>query len=586
MKRFFFSLIALSAVAVGCTQSSMLETPELGGTEISFEPYTGRTPQTKAQSIEGAGGDATKYGLADAGGFKVFGFLNKYENPSQPTTVTSTSVYMNNVLVEGTGTGNSFTWTPKTTHYWPPSSSTLSFVGYSANAAGHFVDANGNSVDPTSTGFTFQVPNDIDDQVDLLATAYQDGLSLNSDTDKVSASGQVSLYFHHLLSRVGFMVQTTTAKPVTITSLTYAGNMHTKGDLDFDAVTGEGTPTLAVSETKTSVTYKYLDYLKNQSTTISDAKTSAVRISRGSSNSNYMMIMPQTVGMDGKHTIEVKYKIGPAPAAGSADSRKEKTATIELDPDFEFIAGRSYEFILKISTSSISFVVAETDWNKETIEYPLDSQNPNPVEAISANNITATTADIVMTVRNYTEEDEVGVAYKVLNSNAWQSIELDKESIEKGKSYTLSISGLAQNTTYEYCAYVTNGGKTEYYPKESNPTFKTKVAVSFGSFDASADITSNSVTLTATAQTITGAEYGFCYILGDANPLYTDAHQSATNSNGTFTATISGLDSFTTYSFRAYVKVGNEYSYSEKLTCETDFDFGVGEDDSTGGVIQ
>ena len=52
MKRFFFSLIALSAAAIGCTQSALLETPDQFGTEITFSPYTGRTPVTKATSVE------------------------------------------------------------------------------------------------------------------------------------------------------------------------------------------------------------------------------------------------------------------------------------------------------------------------------------------------------------------------------------------------------------------------------------------------------------------------------------------------------------------------------------------------------
>ena len=77
MKRFFFSLIALTAAAVGCTQSALLETPDQFGTEITFSPYTGRTPETKAQSIVGAGGDENVYGLSEAGGFNVLGFMTK-----------------------------------------------------------------------------------------------------------------------------------------------------------------------------------------------------------------------------------------------------------------------------------------------------------------------------------------------------------------------------------------------------------------------------------------------------------------------------------------------------------------------------
>ena len=71
MKRFFFSLIALAAVAASCTQSALVETPDLFGTEVSFSPYTGRTPVTKATQIADA--DA----LNADGGFNILCYLNK-----------------------------------------------------------------------------------------------------------------------------------------------------------------------------------------------------------------------------------------------------------------------------------------------------------------------------------------------------------------------------------------------------------------------------------------------------------------------------------------------------------------------------
>ena len=76
MKRFFFSLIALAAVAASCTQSALVETPDLNGTEITFNPYTGRTPVTRATDIVKA------TGLANAGGFQVIGFIKQGNNES------------------------------------------------------------------------------------------------------------------------------------------------------------------------------------------------------------------------------------------------------------------------------------------------------------------------------------------------------------------------------------------------------------------------------------------------------------------------------------------------------------------------
>ncbi|MBR5141512.1 MAG: hypothetical protein IKW55_03435, partial [Bacteroidales bacterium] len=130
MKRFFFSLIALSAAAVGYTQSALLETPENFNQEVSFSPYTGRTPVTKASTIaqpdaEGIMSEEA-ITLADDGGFNVFGFLT---NEDGNTTILDA---MNNEHVFMGANG----WTYDGLVYWPDkaSKSTMSFVAYSNNA--------------------------------------------------------------------------------------------------------------------------------------------------------------------------------------------------------------------------------------------------------------------------------------------------------------------------------------------------------------------------------------------------------------------------------------------------------------------
>ena len=203
MKRFFFSLIALSAAAIGCTQSAMLESPGLNGTEISFNPYTGRTPMTKATEI------TTPQALGVLG-FKVLGYLNG--DKADP--------YMNNRTVTSE---DGLAWTyGSPVLYWPDkdSPSSLSFVAYSANATNYIQWSAEEGKENTT--FTYSVPDNVNDQVDLLATAIQKDLTLNSSSDKVSSTGQVKLNFHHLLSRIGFSVYGTQDKSdrfITIKSL-------------------------------------------------------------------------------------------------------------------------------------------------------------------------------------------------------------------------------------------------------------------------------------------------------------------------------------------------------------------------------
>ena len=44
MKKLIYSVIALAAVAVGCTKSEMIETPDFGGQAITFDTYIGKVP--------------------------------------------------------------------------------------------------------------------------------------------------------------------------------------------------------------------------------------------------------------------------------------------------------------------------------------------------------------------------------------------------------------------------------------------------------------------------------------------------------------------------------------------------------------
>ena len=228
MKRFFFSLIALAAVAASCTQSALVETPDLNGTEITFNPYTGRTPVTRATDIVKA------TGLANAGGFQVIGFIKQGNNES---------LYMEKAVTGiPTGVDDVVNWNYSGNLFWPDaeSESTLSFVAYSTNALGDYTLADGTSANlitwtTENKEFTFTVPNKVSEQIDLLATNYQTNLSLDTN-----AGGTVDLEFGHLLTKVGFKAQPTRVNDdliIKISSLALSGTMPTQGKLNLlDAV--------------------------------------------------------------------------------------------------------------------------------------------------------------------------------------------------------------------------------------------------------------------------------------------------------------------------------------------------------------
>ena len=595
MKRFFFSLIALSAAAIGCTQSALLETPDLDGTAVSFSPYTGRTPESKATSID------TPTLLNADNGFNVYAFLNKLEYVAINGVMTpqiTTEPYLQDANVTLNSQGN---WTYSPMIYWPESgsSSTLSFVAYSANAAGHFIDADGNNTDSgnnpikaNSTGFTFMVPTDIDDQVDLLATAYQDNLKIGD-----SSNGKITLQFHHLLSRVGFKVQTTTntTEIVTISTLKLKGSMYQAGKLVFNAVKDDGVPALNESH-KEYVEYDY----EPGDAQITNAFSDAQPVIEG----KYLMIMPHIIYPGDDHIIEVTYQIG---------NSKEKTAEVELPSDFEFVAGKAYEFILHVSTSKISFSVVEQGWNESgnSTTHPIEPQPQNAVDIYSPQNITTTTADVSITV-NRDNLYDVGVAFKIVNGESWSYVSaLDEgDKPEKGETYTVSLD-LESNITYEYCAYTkaTSESAPVLHPDSNYPTFTTKVALSL--LTNLTEKTAFTITPTATCDDISAddiEEYGFCWIEGEKTPSIivdglinnipiiidentpegedpeTIVNVTLDSNTKRFSGVITGLKPYTQYTVCAYVKKSNgDVSYSAGQLVRTMYS--VSDDDYSGASV-
>ena len=557
MKRFFFSLIALSAAAIGCTQSALLETPDLEDAEITFSAYTGRTPVTKAEQIVG------ESGLASAGGFNVVGYLNEYTNTTKPSLITSSTVYMDDVKVEGDASNGDYVWTPTIAHYWPEenSTSTLSFVAYSYNAVNHIQWDD----DKTRDKFTFTVPSTIQSQVDLLATALQHEKNLENTSDAT-----VDLTFHHLLSRIGFQVQTTTNKSVTIKALSLNGRMYTKGLLDLKAVKDDNIPVLNPTGSKSDVEYIYLsDDNTNDDVVVNNANADPVSLNKG-----YMMILPHIVRQGDDHVISVEYQIG----------NTEKEAFVELQPDFEFKPGKAYEFILKISTSSIVFSVTEQGWNNTSEESTLEPI-PMPDITLGSSVTNINSAEISVTANSITGLSKVGLEYRLKGADAWTAGETKTTGLEVDKPFTLSTSNnLTANTEYEYRVYSeTNAGiRTDYPADASYPTFVTKLSVSIS--DAS-NVNAFGATFSGsfTNSGVRIVEWGFCWVEGSGMPYKDNSHYYFTEDlTGSFSHTITSCKSGTTYTCRAYVT--NEKgvtSYSEAKAFTTTFS--VNDEDYAGG---
>ena len=570
MKRFFFSLIALSAAAIGCTQSAMLETPELGGIEVSFSPYTGRTPETKATSIVGATGNptddngkATGLSLAAAGGFKVYGF----ENPSK--------VVMENAQVNY----SSGSWVPSTTVYWPSNSSTtLAFVAYSANAANYLTS--------TSDGFTFTVPS-VANQVDLLATPYYDGRTLENTTDGTT-KGQLGLYFYHLLTRIGFKITTTGAGTVTINSMSFGGKMPESGTLTFkNSIVNPGEtspaipPTLSPGE-KGNRTYSIVD---GGTKSYSGSAQRIILSADDNDYNDYLMIMPHTVREGDDNKINITYTIT------SGTGTTQKSTSIDIPVGFDFQQGKAYEFVLKVSTSAITFTIDETPWDATTDQTDTLEPEDQPVVSISGVNVhtrlssaTAAKADILLTANK--SGYELGVKYREVGTEVWKDPITATNNSEAGTNYTATLPNLSALTQYEYTIYSKKGGSEIEY---AGGTFTTSAYVSL----EISNETGVGATVTGdcddTAGSVSIVKRGFCWTVNsstDANnpTIPTKIHYTYDcAANAGFTHMINNCSPSTNYSCSAYVVNANgEYSYSVPVTFTTTDDAFLDED-NTGG---
>ena len=457
MKKIYISLIALSVAAISCTKSELVQTPDLGGQEISFDTYLGKAPMTKATSADIAT-------LQTAGkGFDVKAFI--HSGTAKPQTFTTADIYMEKAVYWKGATstefsyaddketiwyifsdaaeqpdlsgntfdgetiptgwtdepGNASLWMAYSTKnadgwsawtveeyknqahadgiweydgvtYWPDPNSQkyLSFAAWGVNTI-----TAGTGEDPTHTSsntaidfgtsenvFTFTVADVVANQQDLLVAPFQYGKAINS----AGTNTTVNLQFMHVLSRVGFKLvanQDDNSVEIKVTNVNLKGSFASKGTVDITAA--KPSIIAAAEDYKAATEYKLLpettdffatysqeeevDIYNNKATVTLGNSVKVEPAAETDPTNRYMMIIPtlsSTQATD--YVITVEYQL--------TDAEKE-TATVTLPDTFRFAAGKSYEFVLKVSTSKVGFYVEVSDWEEGTVEasYPLTPEN-------------------------------------------------------------------------------------------------------------------------------------------------------------------------------------------------------------------
>ncbi len=137
-------------------------------------------------------------------------------------------------------------------------------------------------------------------------------------------------------------------------------------------------------------------------------------------------------------------------------------------------------------------------------------------------------------------------------------------------SFTSSITGLSQNTTYYVRAYATNSVGTAYGEER---TFTTSASVSLPTVTTSSvsSITSSTATCGGNVTNdgnATVTARGVCWSTSH-NPTVSNSHTTDGSGTGSFTSSITGLSANTTYYVRAYATNSAGTAYGEELTFTT-----------------
>ena len=136
-------------------------------------------------------------------------------------------------------------------------------------------------------------------------------------------------------------------------------------------------------------------------------------------------------------------------------------------------------------------------------------------------------------------------------------------------SFTSSITGLSENTTYYVRAYATNSAGTAYGEER---TFKTVTLPTVTTSTVSSITTSSAICggyVTNDGNTTVTAR-GICWSTSH-NPTISNSHTTNGSGTGSFTSSITGLSENTTYYVRAYAtnSVGTAYGEEKTFTASS-----------------
>ncbi len=347
MKKFIYTAIALAAVAVGCTKSNIVDVPAEQKTPIAFDTYNGRIPVTRAVEI-------TQDNIES---IQVTGF-----HVQTGGSADYTKTYMNPTVTREKSDETWGPWGYSPLSYWP-ASGTLEFVAYGSNTPRVEVAEEGKlvAVDGSYANFTYTVPASVAAQQDLIAAG----------ADSYEGTTTVTFAMKHLLSRVGFKLQTVgSGTSVTISEVSLHGKFVNNGTVNLSNGTAITPKSGTLDAEDYTTSYSLLAEGETFTIASNESATDGTPIfaSGKSEADRYMMIMPGTVAdndqaVDGEigttPYIQVTYQLG------EGIPQTKKLPLVDGDVNWNFAPGTAYEFIFRVSISAIEFEGEVVDWDED-----------------------------------------------------------------------------------------------------------------------------------------------------------------------------------------------------------------------------
>ena len=212
MKKSYLMIAAAATLFAACSQTDTIKDVDIQDAPISFVPYTGNV--TKG-AITGETNAARLESLADAGGFKVYGYKTT-------NSWTSASTIFNGTVV--TSGDDGATWAYTGLRFWDKTA-TYNFYAVAPASPTHgtysiIAPPTTNYGKITITGATSAEKDDADDfLIDRNGAIGELGSSHTT-----SSNATVNFEFHHIMAKVDFALKSTLSSgTITVTELKMKG---------------------------------------------------------------------------------------------------------------------------------------------------------------------------------------------------------------------------------------------------------------------------------------------------------------------------------------------------------------------------